>query len=123
MYVLPQHILDTGDYSSINDSDFWSAPVGAGPFQFVRETAGEQLELTAYEDYYLGCPDFKTFVIKVVPAASLTAGLLNGDIDVVGAGSIPLSDWETVKSSDNLVAQSITSYSYQYMQFNLSVCI
>lgn len=120
LYVLPQHILDTGDYSSINDSDFWSAPVGAGPFQFVRETAGEQLELTAYEDYYLGCPDFKTFVIKVVPAASLTAGLLNGDIDVVGAGSIPLSDWETVKSSDNLVAQSITSYSYQYMQFNLS---
>ena len=120
LYVLPQHILDTGDYSSINDSDFWSAPVGAGPFQFVRETAGEQLELTAYEDYYLGCPNFKTFVIKVVPAASLTAGLLNGDIDVVGAGSIPLSDWETVKSSDNLVAQSITSYSYQYMQFNLS---
>lgn len=120
LYVLPQHILDTGDYSSINDSDFWSAPVGAGPFQFVRETAGEQLELTAYEDYYLGCPDFKTFVIKVVPAASLTAGLLNGDIDVVGAGSIPLSDWETVKSSDNLVAKSITSYSYQYMQFNLS---
>ena len=120
LYVLPQHILDTGDYSSINDSDFWNAPVGAGPFQFVRETAGEQLELTAYEDYYLGCPDFKTFVIKVVPAASLTAGLLNGDIDVVGAGSIPLSDWETVKSSDNLVAQSITSYSYQYMQFNLS---
>ena len=120
LYVLPQHILDTGDYSSINDSDFWSAPVGAGPFQFVRETAGEQLELTAYEDYYLGCPDFKTFVIKVVPAASLPAGLLNGDIDVVGAGSIPLSDWETVKSSDNLVAQSITSYSYQYMQFNLS---
>lgn len=120
LYVLPQHILDTGDYSSINDSDFWSAPVGAGPFQFVRETAGEQLELTAYEDYYLGCPDFKTFVIKVVPAASLTAGLLNGDIDVVGAGNIPLSDWETVKSSDNLVAKSITSYSYQYMQFNLS---
>ena len=120
LYVLPQHILDTGDYSGINDAEFWSNPVGAGPFKFVRETAGEQLEMTANEDYYLGCPDFKTFVIKVVPSASLTAGLLNGDIDVVGAGSIPLSDWETVKASDNLVAQSITTYSYQYMQFNLS---
>ena len=120
LYILPQHILDTGDYSSINSSDFWSKPVGAGPFKYVKDTAGEQLEMTANEDYYLGCPDFKTLVIKVVPAASLTAGLLNGDIDVVGAGSIPLADWETIKASDNLVANAITTYSYQYMEFNLS---
>lgn len=119
-YVLPQHILDTGDYSDINDSDFWTSPVGAGPFKYVKDIAGEQLEMTANEDYYLGCPDFKTFVIKVVPATSLTAGLLNGEIDVVGAGSIPLSDWGTIESSDNLVAESITSYAYQYMEFNLS---
>lgn len=120
LYVLPQHILDTGDYSDINDSDFWTSPVGAGPFKYVKDIAGEQLEMTANEDYYLGCPDFKTFVIKVVPATSLTAGLLNGEIDVVGAGSIPLSDWGTIESSDNLVAESITSYAYQYMEFNLS---
>ena len=119
-YVLPQHILDTGDYSDINSSDFWTSPVGAGPFKYVKDIAGEQLEITANEDYYLGCPDFKTFVIKVVPATSLTAGLLNGEIDVVGAGSIPLSDWGTIESSDNLVAESIPSYAYQYMEFNLS---
>ena len=119
-YVLPQHILDTGDYSDINSSDFWTSPVGAGPFKYVKDVAGEQLEMTANEDYYLGCPDFKTFVIKVVPATSLTAGLLNGEIDVVGAGSIPLSDWGTIESSDNLVAESIPSYAYQYMEFNLS---
>ena len=94
--------------------------MGAGPFKYVKDIAGEQLEMTANEDYYLGCPDFKTFVIKVVPATSLTAGLLNGEIDVVGAGSIPLSDWGTIESSDNLVAESITSYAYQYMEFNLS---
>ena len=119
-YVLPQHILDTGDYSDINGSDFWTSPVGAGPFKYVKDIAGEQLEMTANEDYYLGCPDFKTFVLKVVPATSLTAGLLNGEIDVVGAGSIPLSDWGTIESSDNLVAESIPSYAYQYMEFNLS---
>ena len=119
-YVLPQHILDTGDYSDINSSEFWTSPVGAGPFKYVKDIAGEQLEMTANEDYYLGCPDFKTFVIKVVPATSLTAGLLNGEIDVVGAGSIPLSDWGTIESSDNLVAESIPSYAYQYMEFNLS---
>lgn len=119
-YILPQHILDTGNYADINESTFWSAPVGNGPFKFVKETAGEELELTANTDFYLGCPDFKTLIIKVVPASSLTAGLLNGDIDVVGAGSIPLSDWETVKSADNLVATSVPGYSYQYMEFNLS---
>ncbi len=119
-YILPQHILDTGNYADINTSDFWSAPIGSGPFKYVKDTAGEELELEANTDYYLGCPDFKTLVVKVVPASSLTAGLLNGDIDVVGAGSIPLSDWETVKSADNLVAASVPGYSYQYMEFNLS---
>lgn len=120
LYVLPQHILDTGDYSDINGSDFWTNPVGAGPFKYVKDIAGEQLEMTANEDYYLGCPDFKTFVIKVVPATSLTAGLLNGEIDVVGAGSIPLADWGVIKSADNLVAKCITTYGWQFMQFNLS---
>ena len=120
LYVLPKHILDTGDYSSINGSDFWTNPVGAGPFKYVKDTAGEQLELTANEDYYLGAPDFKTFVIKVVPAANLTAGLIHGDIDVVGAGSIPLADWGTVQAHSDLVASAVSSYSYQYMEFNLA---
>jgi peptide/nickel transport system substrate-binding protein len=120
LYVLPQHILDTGDYASINTSDFWTAPVGAGPFKYVKDTAGESLELEAFTDYYQGSPDFKTLVVRVVPAANLTAGLLNGDIDVVAMGSIPLADWNTVKSSDAVVAASIQDYSYQYMLFNLS---
>lgn len=120
MYILPQHLLDTGDLSSINTSDYWTKPIGCGPFMYVKDTAGEELELAAYEDYYLGCPDFKTFIVRVVPASSLTAGLLNGDIDVVGAGSIPLADWETIKTADNLVAAAVPGYSYQYMEFNLS---
>lgn len=120
LYVLPQHILDTGDYASINGSDFWTAPVGAGPFKYVKDTAGELLELEAFTDYYQGSPDFKTLVVRVVPAANLTAGLLNGDIDVVAMGSIPLADWKTVKESDAVVAASIQDYSYQYMLFNLS---
>lgn len=120
LYVLPQHILDTGDYASINSSSFWTAPVGCGPFKYVKDTAGESLELEAFTEYYQGSPDFKTLVVRVVPASNLTAGLLNGDIDVVAMGSIPLSDWETVKSSDQVVAASVENYSYQYMQFNLS---
>ena len=98
----------------------FSFKVGAGPFKYVKDTAGETLEMEAFEDYYQGCPDFKTLVVRVVPAANLTAGLLNGDIDVVGMGSIPLSDWATVKGSDSLVAASVEDYSYQYMLFNLS---
>ena len=120
LYVLPQHILDTGDYASINKAAFWTAPVGAGPFKYVKDTAGESLELEAFKDYYQGCPDFKTLVVRVVPAANLTAGLLNGDIDVVAMGSIPLSDWKSIKESNSVVAASVQDYSYQYMLFNLS---
>lgn len=120
LYVLPQHVLDTGDYASINKSEFWTKPIGAGPFKYVKDVAGESLELEANTSYYQGSPDFKTLVIRVVPAANLTAGLLNGDIDVVAMGSIPLADWKTIKSSDAVVAASVQDYSYQYMLFNLS---
>ncbi|QQZ60764.1 hypothetical protein JI735_30645 [Paenibacillus sonchi] len=120
LYVLPEHILGQGDPASINTSGFWNAPVGAGPFKFVKQTAGESLQLEAFPDYYQGSPGFKTLVVRVVPAANLTAGLINGDIDVVAMGSIPLSDWDTVKNNQNIVASSIPDYSYQYMLFNLS---
>lgn len=120
LFVLPKHILDTGDYASINKSDFWKAPIGAGPFKYVKDTAGESLELEAFTDYYQGSPNFKTLVVRVVPAANLTAGLMNGDIDLVAMGSIPLSDWKTVKNADGIEAVSVEDYSYQYMTFNLS---
>lgn len=120
LYVLPEHILGQGDPASINESDFWKKPVGAGPFKFVNHVAGESLQLEAFTDYYQGSPSFKTLVVRVVPAANLTAGLINGDIDVVAMGSIPLADWETVKSNPSIVAASISDYTYQYMLFNLS---
>lgn len=120
LYVLPKHILSDGDPASINKSDFWKAPVGAGPFKYVKDVAGESLQLEAFTDYYQGSPDFKTLVVRVVPAANLTAGLMNGDIDVVAMGSIPLADWNTVKNADGIVAASVNEYSYQYMLFNLS---
>ncbi|WP_197081230.1 ABC transporter substrate-binding protein [Gordoniibacillus kamchatkensis] len=120
LYVLPEHILGKGDVSSINKSDFWKAPVGAGPFKFVNQVPGESLQLEAFTDYYQGSPSFKTLVVRVVPATNLTAGLINGDIDVVAMGSIPLSDWETVKSNSSIVAASVPDFSYQYMLFNFS---
>lgn len=120
LYVLPKHLLENDDPASINKSEFWKAPVGAGPFKYVKDVAGETLQLEAFPEYYQGSPDFKTLVVRVVPAANLTAGLMNGDIDVVAMGSIPLSDWNTVKNSDSIVAASVNEYSYQYMLFNLS---
>lgn len=118
LYVLPKHLLDTGSFDSINGSAFWSKPVGSGPFMYDSDIAGQSITLDANTSYFQGSPHFKKLVIKVVPAANLTAGLIKGDIDVVAMGSIPLADWDTVKSNKNVVASSIPEYSYQYMLFN-----
>ncbi|GGB39183.1 peptide ABC transporter substrate-binding protein [Virgibacillus dakarensis] len=120
LYILPEHKLGEGDYASINDSEFWNAPIGAGPFKYVKDESGTSLELEAFEDYYQGSPDFKTLVIRVVSAENLTPGLIKGDIDVVAMGSIPLSDWDSVKNAEDIVAAPVEDYTYQYMLFNLS---
>lgn len=120
LYVLPKHLLSSDSPAGFDKSSFWSKPVGSGPFKYVSDVAGQSITMEANTNYFQGSPHFKQLVIKVIPAANLTAGLMKGDIDVVAMGSIPLSDWSTVKSNSSITAVSVPEYSYQYMLFNFN---
>ncbi|MCC7053742.1 MAG: peptide ABC transporter substrate-binding protein [Gemmatimonadaceae bacterium] len=46
-FVLPRHLLESADRATLASSAFASAPVGSGPFRFVRWERGQSLELAA----------------------------------------------------------------------------
>ena len=118
--VLPKHLLEEIPLAEMHTNEFWQKPVGSGPFMYDSQISGERVELVAHPNYELGCPDIDRLVIRVVPAANIVSGLMNGEIDMNmgGIGRIQPVDFDTLKASDSLVVESIPSYDFQYMAIN-----
>ena len=82
------------------------------------------MEFTKNENYYLGTPNIDRLIIRVVPSANVLSGLMNGELDLIGFGSVLTDDWETAKSQDNLVTESVPTTSYTTLIFNTQkMCI
>ncbi|MFD0399623.1 ABC transporter substrate-binding protein [Kitasatospora sp. NPDC127121] len=63
-------------------ADFAQHPVGTGPFSFVSQTEGQQIELAANKNYWRGAPKLDRLVIKALPdAAARTAALRSGGVN------------------------------------------
>ncbi len=59
-----------------------TAPVGTGPFRFVRWVTGDRVELERNPDYWGEPPALATATFKFIPdPAAATAAMLAGDID------------------------------------------
>lgn len=64
MAILPQHLLEG---ENMQESDFFRAPVGTGPYKLASWDVGQSIVLTKNEDYYLGAPNIDTVIFKIVP--------------------------------------------------------
>ena len=63
---------------------FGEHPVGTGPYKFVKWTRGQEIVLTANDDYFKGAPRIKDVVFKIIPDASTQlAALMSGAVDVL----------------------------------------
>lgn len=99
--VLPKHLLEDVPAATWAEADFWSHPVGSGPFAFESQLSGSQLTLTANSDYQLGAPDVETLVMKVVSATNMATSLMTGDIDMVYP-TLTTEDSELLQEEDGV---------------------
>jgi peptide/nickel transport system substrate-binding protein len=81
----PKHLLEALDKKQFWSWDFWTHPVGSGPFRFVRYQPGTMIEFEANPEYFRGRPKIERLVLKFVGTAGLTE-LLSGQVDVVLQG-------------------------------------
>ncbi len=63
--ILPAHVL--GRYKSINQVPFNAAPIGSGPFKFVRWERGRQIVFERNPLYYRGVPKLERVVFTIIP--------------------------------------------------------
>ena len=118
VYIIPKHIFEGKTAEEINAPDLWANPVGSGPFIYDSEINGERIEFVKNPNYFQGAPNIDRLILRVTDAASMLAGLINGDLDMIGYGSILADDWELAQEQENLVTQSIPTTSYSTLIFN-----
>ena len=80
MAILPQHLLEGED---MQESAFFRAPVGTGPYKLESWDAGQSIVLVRNEDYFLGAPNIERVIFKIVPDDNAQAMQLeSGEIDL-----------------------------------------
>lgn len=118
VFIIPKHIFEGKTAEEINAPDLWAKPVGSGPFIYDSEINGERMEFVKNPNYHLGAPKIDHLVLRVTDATSMLAGLINGELDMIGYGSIAIDDWELANEQENLVVESIPTTSYTTLIFN-----
>lgn len=62
--------------TQVGEDGFKNQPIGAGPYRFVRQKPGVEIELEANLGYWRRVPSVKTLVLKSVPESTSRAVML-----------------------------------------------
>jgi peptide/nickel transport system substrate-binding protein len=122
IYILPKHVLGDVPPAELNRHPFMQNPtVGNGPFKFVQYKTDQFVELVQNETYHNGVPNVRRVFIRIIPPATMVAQLERQDMDLSaghGIGTIPVEDWDRVKSMSHIRAVTFAGPGYQYMLVN-----
>ena len=120
--LLPKHAFDHGD-PDFNKNNFGRAPIGTGPYKFVKWDTGEQIVLERNDDYWGPKNHYpKRIVYQVISESSTATQLLKkGEIDLIN-GMNPIQ-WERELAHSRSVSRIKRIVypfpAYSYLGFNL----
>ena len=100
---LPAHLLASIPAGSLEKAPFVQAPVGSGPYRWVRRVPGEFVELAANERFFLGAPAIRRVIFRLAadPDARLNL-LLAGEADATENIPPPRSNIARVAADKDL---------------------
>ena len=84
----PKHLLEDLDPARFFEWDFWTHPVGNGPYRYVRSVPKTVIELEANPDYFGGAPLIEHVVLRLSSASKATE-LKSRNVDAVYYLSAP----------------------------------
>jgi len=118
--IMPAHILAKyNDASgSFNTAPFQGAPIGSGPFEFVRWDRGQQVVMKAFDRYFKGRPKLDRVIFKILPDDStLVAQLKTHEIDM--AARIGANVYPEAANIPGTVALLVPTFEFDHIDFNL----
>ncbi len=119
--IVPKHVFEKGE-PDFNKHPFGRAPIGTGPYKFVRWDTGSDIVLERNDDYWGPKPYPKRIVYQLIQEPSVAAQLLKkGEIDVFD-GVSPVQWERQLKGSRSMTRCHEIVYpypAYSYLGFNL----
>src|SRR5262249_51076118 len=118
---ISKHIFDDGQ--DFNSHPAGRAPVGTGPYKFIRWDTGSQIVLERNESYWdkEKFPDIRRIVFKVIPSEVVAfQRLKKGDLDMM---SLNPQQWvkqtNTPAFEQNFIKHEYYTPAYRYVGWNL----
>ena len=116
--ILPEHLLRDLPRDLLESSPLASAPMGSGPFRFVRQVPKQLVELAADTTYHLGRPHLDRFVmLQAQNPVAATTQLFAGDADMYEA--IQPADMAQFTTHPDIEPRVGPGMSYSFVTFNL----
>jgi peptide/nickel transport system substrate-binding protein len=113
--ILPAHLL--AKYPDVNQIPFNAAPVGTGPYQFVRWQRGDRIILRANPAYFRGTPHLKQLTLKIIQDDNTTLSqLLSHEVDL--GIEIPAPVYRDLGNAAGIVRQLAQAPAYTSIVFN-----
>lgn len=116
-HVVPEHILGEQPVSEWERSPFNQHPVGIGPFRVEEYRPDEHVKLEAFQDYFLGAPQFDTLIYRIGSPGSLVAQFISGEVDII---EVPVQELPTVEQLSFAAIREHPGPRYLYMAFNVA---
>ncbi|MGH7563304.1 MAG: ABC transporter substrate-binding protein [Gemmatimonadota bacterium] len=84
----PRHLLEDLDRKEFWTWDFWTHPLGSGPYRYVRHVPKTMMEFEADSNFFGGRPRIERVIVKW-GGGNPVSELLGGSVDAVEAMSNP----------------------------------
>lgn len=116
---LPAHLLASIPAESLVYAPYVRAPVGSGPYRWVRRVPGEFVELAANEHFFLGVPAVRRVIFRKATNADARLNmLLAGEADATENIPAPPTNVARVREQKDLRVIPVPSPTLGYLLFN-----
>jgi peptide/nickel transport system substrate-binding protein len=116
---IPAHLLASLPPDAVQRSPFVRAPVGDGPYRWVRSVPGETVELAAEPNFFLGRPGLGRVIFRTAsdPAARMNL-LLSGEADAMASVVSPMANRDRLERTGDFRLITTPSDLLGYLLFN-----
>ena len=99
-------VVNKRQYEALGRDGFAKNPVGTGPFRFTSMSAKDHITFAAFDDYFLGRPNARGVVFKVIPElAARIAGLVSGEFQLIT--NVPPDQVQVLQGFKGVEARSV----------------
>ena len=118
MRIVPEHLLGAIPRKDLATTPFRQAPVGSGPFKFVKWDQRQAIVVEANREYHLGRPHLDRVIWSVAPDPNaMMLRLFTGDADFLEF--VRPGDFAEIAKHPELKTVNYPAFTYGFLQFNL----